>query len=601
MKTLTAHLDHHAKIRPQATACSQKIEGRWIRTTWSAWRTEVRQVARALIGLGLEPGETVGILGFNRPEWTASLLGTMSAGGAAAGIYTTCAADQVGYILNHARCRVAVVENAEQWAKVRSVHADGGLPDLRQVVTMRGAVVETERHVDRATGLPVLSWEEFLGLGIKTPELELERRIDALDPGQLASLIYTSGTTGRPKGVELSQASMIAVAEICREIFSFSAQDVALSYLPLAHIAEQMITIGLATVVGVEVAYAESIEKLPENLPEVRPTVFFAVPRVWERMYEGIQTRLSEAEGVKRRLAEWALATTRKGAALENRGARPGAALALQRRLADRLVTSKVRAKLGFDRLRIAASGAAPVAGEVLEFFSGLEIPIFEVYGMSEACGPITWNQPGRVRYGTVGPRLPEIEVRLATDGEVEFRGPNLFLGYLGDPQATAEAMNEGWMRTGDLGRFDDDGFLTIIGRKKDIMITSGGKNIAPAPIEAELTKIDLVQDAVLLGDGRKFVAALLSLDDEAARRLMDEHGLPTDAQPQQAAEVLAAVQAGVEGVNQSLARVETVREFRLLPRPLSVDEGELTPTLKIRRHVINESFRDLIDEIYGS
>ncbi len=547
-------------------------------------------MGRALIALGFETGDRLGVLGFNRAEWTQSALGAMWAGGAAAGIYTTNAPRQVRFILEHSGARAVVVENAHQLAKVTEVRGD--LPDLTHVVVMDPEGVDEDDSV--------LGWQTFLERGHHVLGSTLDERQRALAPEHLATLIYTSGTTGEPKGVMLSHGNALETVKMTVEAFGLRASDSGLSYLPLAHVAEQMMTIFMPSYTGCSIYYAEAPEKVAENLREVRPTVLFGVPRVWERFHSGLCSRLADAPASKQRMAEWAFEVGRDAMAVEFEGGRCGAALAVKRRLADKLVAAKVRSAIGFDRLRLAATGAAPIAREVLGFFSGLGIPIYEVYGLSESSGPATWSQPGRTRLGTVGQPLGSVEIRLADDGEVLIRGPNVFMGYLNNPEATAESLEDGWLHSGDLGAFDDDGYLTITGRKKNLLITSGGKNIAPEGLETALKQLDLLSEAVVVGDARRFVAALVTLDEEAAARFAREHGIAEDAELHREPKILEAVEAAIGEVNQSFSRVEAIREFRLLPRLLSVEEGELTPTLKVKRRVVHEHFAELIEEMYA-
>jgi len=585
--TVLARLRAHAEERPDAPAFAVRGDGGWVATPWRDYHRQVCRVARALLALGVEPGGTVGILGFNRPEWAASALGAMAAGGAPAGIYQTCSAEQVGFVLRHAGSAVAVVENEEQWRKVREVR--DRLPALRRVVVMAGVVPEDDPGT--------LDWQSFLACAEEVPEAALDERLAAVGPESLATVIYTSGTTGDPKGVMLTHANLFETSRICRPLLGLESPDRALSYLPLAHIAEQMISVHMAAYTGYAVYYAESPERLADNLREVRPTVLFGVPRVWERIHTAVSDRLRTAPALRRGLARWALAVGGEAARREASGWPLGGWLALRRRVADRLVLGRVRERLGFDRLRIAASGAAPIRGEVLSFFAALGVRILEVYGLSESCGPATWNRPDRYRFGTVGPALPGVEVRLADDGEVLVRGPNVFRGYLGEPEATAESLREGWLHTGDLGSLDGDGFLTITGRKKEILITSGGKNVAPAGIEAPLKELELVSEAVVIGDDRRFLSALLVLEPEAAARVASSPGAgPLHEDPA----VLAELERGVETVNRRRSRVESVRAFRVLPRALTVEDGELTPTLKVRRQVVEERWRELIEEMYA-
>ncbi len=587
--TILDRLDHHAARRPDDPAYFVKQGGIWQPTSWRRCQAEVQLAARAFADFGVGPGSSVGLLGFNRPPWTLGALAAMATGGAAAGVYTTNAPSQVAYVLAHAEAAVVVVENGEQWRKVEQVLDQ--LPALRRVVVME----EDETPDDPLA----ISWRQLLEHGGSLSEELLQARRAALDPDQLASLIYTSGTTGPPKGVMLSHANLLDTSRICAGLLAARATDRALSYLPLAHIAEQMLSIHVPTYAGYPVYYAESIERMLDNLKEVRPTVVFGVPRVWERMQTALSERMAGTRGIKARLVSWAMWVAQRSAEARNRGLDPGAWLGLRERLAERLVQRKVKRALGLDQARICASGAAPIAAEVLHFLAGLGIVIHEVYGQSEGCGPTTWNRPGKTRFGTVGPPLPEVEVRLAADGEVWVRGPNVFLGYLKEEAATAEVLDaDGWLHSGDLGVFAD-GFLSITGRKKEIMITSGGKNIAPNNIESALKQIELVGDAVLIADGRKFISALLTLDPDRAADLATKLGVEVEELPTHV-EVERQLAAGLAEVNSHLAKVEQVKVIRVLPRSLSLEAGELTPTLKVKRRVVEENWAVVIDSIYA-
>ncbi len=587
--TTLTRLREHAVSRPRGTAYAVKSGDDWVETTWQDFDRQVRRVARALIALGVPAGGTVGILAFNRPEWTLSYLGAMAAGAVPVGIYQTCSPRQVGYVAGHAEMQVIVVEDRAQWDKVDQVR--GALPALTQVVMMAPGDLSGDRRF--------FSWDDFMARASEAGEKALEDRFSAIRSNQLATLIYTSGTTGDPKGVMLSHSNLVETARISHGLHEIGGGDVTLSYLPLAHIAEQMISIHMAIYSGFTVYYAESIDKLADNLREVEPTIFFGVPRVWERIRAGILGKLETAPVLSRRLALWALDVGSRAAARRIAGEAVSAALGFQLRIADRLVLSKARRRLGMARVVLAASGAAPIGRDVLDFFAALGIAIYEVYGLSETCGPGTWNFAGVSKLGTVGPVLPEVELRIGDDGEVLFRGPNVFQGYFKSPQETAEALeDDGWFHTGDLGQVDGEGFLTITGRKKELIITSGGKNIAPTGIEAELKKLKLVGEAVVIGDARKFLSALFTLEEEAAGRFAAEHGI--EGAIHDDARLIEELQRGVGAVNADFARVERIRKFRVLPRGLSVEDGELTPTLKLRRRQIAENWAELIEGMYA-
>jgi long-chain acyl-CoA synthetase len=566
-----------------------KRGGHWQTATWAQYAGEVRRAAKALIALGLGKGSTVAILGFNRPEWVIADMACMCVGGAPAGIYTTCSPAEVAYIVNHAESTVVFVENAEQWKKLEQKRAE--LPKLRWVVTFKDAGPIADAMV--------LSWDAFLAKGDGIDDAKVLEAVHALEPAGLATFIYTSGTTGPPKGVMLSHENLAWTAQCMMSLAGGGPDDVALSYLPLSHIAEQMASIHGPTTTGACVYYAESIEKVPDNLKDARPTIFFGVPRIWEKFHAGISAKLADATGVKARLVAWARGVGARANEVKNRGEQPRGLLALQYRLADRLIYSKLKAALGLDRGRAFVSGAAPIAREVIEFFAGLDIVVQEVYGQSEDCGPTSYNRAGRTKFGTVGPVLPGVEVKIAEDGEILVRGPNVFLGYYKEPEATAETLVDGWLHSGDLGAFDADGFLTITGRKKEIIITAGGKNIAPKNLEAAMKNHGLISEAVVIGDRRKYLTALITLDDEAVKKFCGERGL-NGKPPHELAEVRAEIQKCIDDMNKDLAQVETVKKFAILPRNFTIDDGELTPTLKVKRRIVARNWEKEIESLYA-
>jgi long-chain acyl-CoA synthetase len=569
--------------RPSTVAYQAKVNGRWQPTTWRTYADQVRSAARALIALGLPRGGKVAILGFNRPEWVILDHAAMMAGGAAAGIYTTCSAEEVQYIVHHSEALVMLVEDAAQLAKVKAQRDK--LPLLQWIVMMRGAT---------ATGADVLTWDDFMGKADGTPDVVLDQRVDAIEQADLATLIYTSGTTGPPKGVMLSHENLAWTSRCLMEVGGGRDSDVSLSYLPLSHIAEQMATIHMPATAGSTVYFAESIEKVPDNLKEARPTVFFGVPRIWEKFHAGLAAKFGEVTGGKKRLLDWAREVCSEVNARLDRNERVPMLLDAQYRLANKLVISKLKLAIGFDRARSLISGAAPISPDVLAFFSSLDLPIREIYGQSEDTGPTSFNLVGKTKIGTVGPSLPGLECKIADDGEILIRGPNVFLGYFKEPEATAEALKDRWLCSGDLGTFDNEGFLSITGRKKEIIITAGGKNIAPKNIEAALKQSPLIGECVVIGDRRKFLTALVTLDEIAARKLAPDSELLFDAM-----QIRSAIQAQIDQVNQTLARVEQVKKFAILPKPFGIDTGELTPTMKIKRKVVAQMYAREIEAMY--
>ncbi|MCB1058276.1 MAG: AMP-binding protein, partial [Acidobacteria bacterium] len=418
--TTVTRLLRQAELRPEAPAYYVKRDGGWQPTSWREYAAEMRAVAKALMALGVEPGGATCVLGFNRPEWVLFDLGTMMAGGVAAGIYTTSSAPEVRYIVAHAESKVILVENHDQWRKI--VAEREGMPRLERVVLMDG--------VETPDDPLALGWRDFLALGEGVGDDEVDRRVEALAPEDMGTLIYTSGTTGPPKAVMLSHRNLTWTASTTvADLFGIGETDSALSYLPLSHIAEKMFTIHSPPTVGYAVYFAEAMETVPDNLREVQPTIVFGVPRVWERLHAAVSAKLRQVSGVKAKLMTWARGVGSRVSELRCRGEEPTGWLAFQYRLAHKLVFAKLKPLLGLGRAKSCASGAAPISKEILEFFASLDILIYEVYGQSEGCGPTTFNYPGRTRLGTVGPPLPGDRVELAADGEVLLKGPNVFLG----------------------------------------------------------------------------------------------------------------------------------------------------------------------------
>lgn len=587
--TILHRLHENGRKRANAPAYYVKATDHWVPSTWQEYLAEVRQAAKALIALGFEPGQGVCILGFNRPEWSIFNLAGMLAGGHASGIYTSNSASEVQYIVHHSEAPFILVENESQWQKVNQVRDE--LPGLKNVILMKGAAADDPM---------VLSWEAFLAHGDSVPDDEVDRRLNELRPEKLAQLIYTSGTTGPPKGVMLSHNNLVWTSQMAIKLLSLSPSDSVISYLPLSHIAEQMFTIHAAITVGYQVYYAEypPQDKLNDNFREVQPTLVFGVPRIWERFYDGVKHKMGQSTGARAKIAHWAIGVGGEVAELTGQGKAPTGMLKVKYNLANKLVFSKVKDGLGLNRARYCITAAAPINPEIISFFNSLDVPLFELYGQSEDCGPTTTNLPHANKVGTVGTTLPGTEVKLGEDGEILVSGPHVFMGYFKEPAATDETIQNGWLHSGDLGQFDEDGYLTIVGRKKEIIITSGGKNIAPKNIEAALKNLPLVSQAVVIGDNRRYLTALLTLDPVLAQEYASQHGITGElhTNPQ----VLALIQKGIdEQVNVHFARVEQIRKFQILPRDFTIEDGELTPTLKIKRRIINQNFEPEIEAMY--
>ncbi|HYU32108.1 MAG TPA: AMP-binding protein [Thermoanaerobaculia bacterium] len=587
-ETIMSVLERTARDHGERPAMRVKDGGQWRTTTWKEYREQAWLAARGFLRLGLAPGQGVAIMGFNRPEWFLADVGAIAAGGIPAGIYITNSPEQCQYIADHAEAAVAVVENTHYLDVFRQIR--DRLPHLKAIVLMTGSASEEG----------VYTWQQLLDLGAQVPEEELRRRIEDQKPEDLCTLIYTSGTTGPPKAVMLSHHNVTWTTQRVVEAYGVNAEDAMISYLPLSHIAEQVVSLHCSMAVGGCAWFAESIEKLGENLREARPSFFFAVPRVWEKMQAAIQAAGAQNTGLKKKIAAWARGVGLAGGRADQEG-RPRPILYP---VANQLVFSKVREKLGLDRARVCSTSTAPISTETLEFFSSLGLPILEVYGMSECTGPATLSLPDHYHFGKVGRAILGTELVTAADGEVLMRGSHIFLGYFKSEEATRETLDaDGWLHSGDIGEIDDEGFLKITDRKKELIITSGGKNIGPAVIEGKLRQIPAVSQAVVIGDRRNYLVALLTLDPARAAAEGQTAGSPA-----RTPEALATcpvfrqyLEKQVEGVNATLARYETIKKFVILPRELSIDEGELTPTMKLKRRVVNQKFADEIERLYAA
>jgi long-subunit acyl-CoA synthetase (AMP-forming) len=564
-----------------------KRNGQWNTLSWKNYRDEVRLAARALIKLGVKPKEGVSIIGYNRPEWLVANLAAIYAGGIPAGIYTTSSPDQCQYVSDHCDASVVFVENAEQLEKYKVVREQ--LPKVKAIVMMEG-------HDPTPN---VYSWRHFLQLGEQVAVSDLEARMQAQQSSDVCTLIYTSGTTGTPKGVMITHRNMTWVAQTVMSMIGGVQSDRFISYLPLSHIAEQAVSVHGPMTTGACVYFAESMEALADNLREVRPTVFLGVPRVWEKIQAKMQRAGEGAPAWRKKLIAWAKEQGLEGVHALEKGQAPG----LGYKIADKLVFSKVRERLGLDQCRFRATAAAPISRDTLDFFASLGLPIYEVYGMSECTGPATISLPNHFEIGKAGFVLPGTEMKIAEDGEICMRGPHVFAGYFKDEKATREAIDsEGWLHSGDVGTLDGRNYLQITDRKKELLITAGGENVAPQLIEGFLRGIPLVSQAVVVGDRKKYLAALLTLDPEKLMAIAEQVG-SSAKDPEAAAKcqhIWSYLNGQIDNVNQRLARVQAVKKFKIITTDFSVDGGELTPTLKLKRRVINEKYAGDIEGMYN-
>jgi len=546
----------------------------WVTTTWEEYAGEVRRAARAMIGLGIEKGTPAAILSTNTPDWVIFDVAAMSIGAMPAGIYPTSLPSEAAYVINHSQTPVVLVQNREQLDKILDKRDE--MPDLEHIVMMRGGP-----DVDG-----VMSWDEFNALGDSIDPGRVDARLNDVGPADPGTLIYTSGTTGQPKAVVLSHEALVFVANAIHELAPIGPEDTTISYLPLSHIAEQIVTVLTPPIMGHTVHFEPDISRLVDTLKEVRPTVFFAVPRVWEKFYLGVSGKLGAETGAKGALIDRALKVGREHSAVLDRGETPGRWLEFQYGMFDKIVYSKAKEAVGMDRARFLFSSAAPLSPTVAEYLEGLGLRILQLYGLSE-CGVAASNRPEGNKIGTVGPALPGAEIRIADDGEILTRGPHVFSGYLRNPEATAEALDdEGWLHTGDIGQIDGDGYLSVTDRKKDIIITAGGENVTPSLLEMDIQTHPLISNVIIIGDARPYLVALITVDPDATE------GMTPD-------EIEDAVAAAVDEANAKQARVRRVKKFKILDEPLSIDHGELTPTLKVKRKIVRERYADEVERLY--
>jgi long-chain acyl-CoA synthetase len=577
-------------------AIRYKEYGIWHRVSWRRYGEEVRRAAAALLAFGLRRQENVAVLAENRPEWLYCHIGIQMARGVTVGIYPTSAPEQIRYLLQHSEARLVFVENAEQLDKILAVAGDTRLERV---------VVWDAKGLWGFKDPRVSFFDEFLKPGdellARQPDAP-EQAMRAIDPTDTAMIIYTSGTTGPPKGAMLAHRSILWVTEAFLTVNTVTADDEVVSYLPFAHIYENLISVFGAQRTGYVVNFVESLDTLFENLREVSPTYFASVPRIWEKLASVVELRMADSTWLKKRLYRAALAAGRRHARARLAGEPAGAGLALAYRAAQWVVLAPLKRRLGFDRTRIAVCGAAPASPELFEYYHALGVPLVEGYGQTESTGVISVNRVEKPRVGTVGQAIPGIEVRIAEDGEILTRGPHVFKGYFKDPELTAQTVDaEGWLHTGDVGAFEE-GHLRILDRKKDILITAGGKNITPAYIENKLKFSPYIQDAVVIGERRKYLVALVLIDEDNVIKYAQDHRIPftTFQDLTQNPQVVRLIEGEVARVNKTLSQVESVKKVALLPRRFYAEEGDVTPTMKVKRRALETRYAAQIAALYA-
>lgn len=584
-------------VSKERNLLNYRKDGRWRQISSRELESQVRAVAMGLYALDVRAGDRVGILSENRVEWTIADLGVMNCGGVDAPIYATQAPKQAAYILNDAGVEVLFISNQAQYDRIASALA--ACPKLRAIISFD--------PIDAPSGR-VISFNDLLTWGRASDEAApglYEALGEAVTPESLATLIYTSGTTGDPKGVMLTHANLVSNTLSNFQCSELKEGEVALTFLPFSHILERT-TIYMYLHAGVSIYYAESIDTVARDVAEVKPHFMTSVPRLFEKIQARALEKAEEKGKRRAAIARWAVDVARQWAAAHSEGRNTGVILKLKRKVADALVYSKLREAMG-GRVRAFVSGGAPLAPEIARFFYGAGMPIYQGYGLTESSPVISCNTPRANRLGSVGKPIPGVSVRIAEDGEILASGPNVMRGYYNRPAETAEALEtdaEGriWLRTGDVGHLDADGYLFITDRKKDLIKTSGGKYVAPQPIENAIKRSPYVNQAVVIGDGRKFPAALIVPHMDALRAYARRQGLAAaDSELINHPEIVALIEKEVESLTTDLSQHEKVKAVLLLPRELTVEGGELTPTLKVKRRVVVEKNKELIDRLYAS
>jgi long-chain acyl-CoA synthetase len=601
--TVPSRVRRRALDTPDRVALRDKRFGIWQEVTWGQYWDQVELTAHGLAALGVEPGDRVAIHSENRPEWLYADVAAVAVRAVTVGLYPTNPPAEVAYLLADSGATVLIAEDQEQVDKALEVKDQ--LPELRRIVYLE------PRGVRRYPDPALLSWEELLTLGRGHRDTHrglLDELAAQVADDEVVTLIYTSGTTGPPKGAMLTVANIDFAIKVLVDGGGFfeaaGPEDITLSYLPLCHVAERIATEWVNAAAGTQVHFAESIDTVQDNLREVQPTLFFAVPRIWEKVRATVEIKMASASALKRaNYRLWMGQATRIGAELVANGGRHTTSTRLRYALGYPFLFRALRRRLGLQRCRFAGSGAAPIAPELLQWFYGLGVVVHEIYGMTENSAVATANRAGRVMVGTVGEPHPGVEVRVEEElGEILTRHPGVFAGYWGKPDQTSEVLGaDGWLRTGDVGEWVDGTHLKIVDRLKDILITSGGKNVAPSEIENSLKFSPYVREAVVVGDRRPYLTALIGIELDTVGEWAQRRRLPytTYRDLSQKPEVLALVQQVVDDTNRRLARAESIRKFRLIPKELDHEDGELTATQKVKRAAIAAAFGDLIEAMY--
>jgi long-chain acyl-CoA synthetase len=574
-------------------AMRYKELGLWHDISWRRYYDTAQNIGAALMDMGLEKGMSAAVIGDNCPEWVMIDMGIQFAGGVSVGIYTTNAWQEVEYVVSNSDALFLFVENEEQldkWLNFRD-----NVPRLKKVI-----VWDTKGLRDFQDPM-LMSLADLIEKGKKLDKAALDQRMREVTPDDMSVLIYTSGTTGPPKGAILTHGNVTWMAEAIAGLNPMKEGDEVLSFLPLCHIFERLFSVFAHIRHAYVVNFVEKPDTVTDNMVEVSPTVGYAVPRIWEKYFSAIQIKMSEATRLKRLAYHLAFKVGQRRADLMMNCKQIPVWLELFFVLAHFAVFRKLKKRLGFERIRVAYSGAAPISPKVLHFYQSIGMNLIEGYGQTEGTGVTCTSSPGKAKFGTVGAPIPGTEVKIAEDGEILVRSPGVFAGYYKNPEGTAETLRDGWLFSGDVGEFDEDGYLKITDRKKDIIITAGGKNISPQYIENMLKASVYINDAVLIGDRRKFLSALIMIDEDNVVKFAQDNKIQFSTYGDLAChpKINALIQSEIETVNKTLARVENVRKFKILPKKLYEEDGEVTPTMKVKRKYVNKAFSDIIEEMY--
>jgi long-chain acyl-CoA synthetase len=588
---------HGVTTRSGNTICRQKALGIWRAVSWRDLGRTAREIGMGLAAFGYAPAEVVSILSNTRQEWVFADLGALGAAGVVNGIYPTDSAVQTEYLLSDSGSVFVFVEDEEQLDKVLEVRAR--LPGLRKIV------VFDMDGLHELSDPQVMSLDALRALGRDYDAAhpgEWERRIGLRRPEDLAILVYTSGTTGKSKGAMISHRNILATLQALVPVFTQNERDDRMCFLPLCHIAERVGGEYQSLFSGAVMNFVENPETVPEDVREIAPTVFLAVPRIWEKFYSGVLIGIKQAGAFQQWAYKTAIGIGQRQAKLREERKPVPAGLTFAFWIARLLVLNNVRRAIGVHRARVLATGAAPISPDLVRWYMALGLEMVEVWGMTESCGSGTANPIGRAKPGAIGVPEPTVEMKLSPEGELLVRGATVFMGYLNQPEKTAETIRDGWLHTGDVGKVDDEGYFYITDRMKDIIITAGGKNITPSEIENQLKFSPYVTDAVVIGDKRPYLVALVMIDHENVEKYAQDHAIPFSnyASLCRRPEIQELIQGEIDRVNQAFARVEQVKKFRLIEQKLTAEDEELTPTMKLKRRLVSDKYKGLIESMYA-